>query len=1113
MKKGIMKYVNINYLNVGLTVIFLCLFAQVGQSQIVGSLNSTIDKVNGNVDALYTSEVTDVKLVNETPEIITFDELQLEVRGTVTDAETGESLPGVSVVIAGTTIGTSTDIDGNFNLTVPEGSTTLVLSFVGYQTQRIEIGGRNVIDVSLSALVSFLDEVVVLGYGSVTQRDLMGSISQVSAENINEGRSQNFVDAMQGRAAGVNITNTSGTLGAPIEVQVRGVNSIFSGTSPLWVIDGQPVESTSLGRSVNASPLNPMASINPNDIESIEVLKDAAATAIYGSRGSSGVILVTTKSGRKGESSISVDFQTGITDLTRSVESMGLANTQEWFAIVDQASLNSKMGLFQPSGILGAGYVTPLSREQALATNTDWADLILRNGSFQNMNVSINQGSENTRIFASVNYRNDQGINLGNDMSRFSGRFNMDMTPINNLNIGTRVNVSVIENFRVKEGRNLGSFGAVSWGAMPWLPIYDENNSTGFWNPIENHAIASQRDLMKDKKDQYRLLGTLYAAYSLPYITGLTFRAEGSVDYIQDNATEWQTAPLTLANLNTAYEGTINAESYNYNAVLNYINNWDKHSINAVGGTESQRKSMYTREMAGRDLVSIHQEIGSANPGEVLQVNSFLDGERYLRSYFARANYKFLNRYLLGASIRRDGSTAFDEDQRWGNFASLSAGWIISDESFYNDLGLSNTLSFLKLRGSFGQTGNEDIPNNQNITILLNDAARQYGPPSLSTSGTRYNVGNRAITWEKTDSYDVGIEFGLYEDRISGSVAYYKQYVSDMLLEVRTPPSSGINNVLDNVGDMENWGFEFQISSTNINTSNFRWSTDANISTNQNVVTRLTPAMEAAKGNPLFVGGSLGLHKMNIYTGIHPDRGVHMIKEIDQDIFNETGKYVFTGRDIPYTENNSALNLIVLEDKSILPTFFGGINNTFQYKGLDLTVMLQFSGGNWIYNSYIRDMTHVHSMRWNKKADMLTESWVPGKKDAKYPLLYTNNAAPATTAWNPNAIDPNTGRKGWWTNPDINNLDNPNASEGYDGDDPLSKYLERGDYLRLRTVALGYNLPQEWVSTLNLQNVRVNITGNNLWTLTKFTGWDPESGQTYNTPVLKNYSFGINLTF
>lgn len=1170
-----MRNIKMNYLKVGLTVISLFLFAQVGHSQIVGALNSSKDKVHMNVEALHIAEGTDLKealkliereynivflyqsetiesseVLNETTlsgnveqllenlladtklefkylnpktygiykkvkknsEIISFDEFQLEVRGTVTDSETGESIPGVSVVVDGTSSGTVTDFEGNYSLEVPEGS-TLVFSFVGYETQSIEIGNQNVIDVSLSAAVSTLDELVVLGYGSVTQRDLMGSVSNVSSEDITNGTSQNVMDAIQGKASGIRITNTSGTLGAPIEVQVRGVNSINSGTAPLWVIDGQPVITESLGRSNNAAPLNPMASINPNDIESIEVLKDAAATAIYGSRGSNGVVLVTTKAGRVGERTISVDYSTGITGLTKSVESMGIANSQEWFEIVDQASMNSGQGVFNPSEILGPGYVTPLSREEAMATDTDWADHILRNGSFQNMNVSINQGSENTRVFASINYRNDKGINLGNDMSRFSGRLNMDLKPIDNLNIGTRLNVSVIENFRVKEGRNLGSFGAVTWGALPWMPIFDESNPTGFWNPAENHAVASERDLMKDKKDQYRVLATLNAAYSLPNIPGLAFRAEGSLDFIQDNATEWQAAPLTLLNTTSAYEGAINANSYNYNAVFNYINDWDIHSINAVGGTESQRSSRYTREMSGRDLVSIHQEIGTANPGEFTQMNSFLSGERYLRSYFLRTDYKLLNRYLIGASIRRDGSSAFDSEFRWGTFAALSAGWIISDESFYEDLGLRNSLSFLKLRGSFGQTGNQDIPNNRNLTTLINSSGSSYGPPSVSSSGTTYNVGNRTITWETTDSYDVGLEFGLFEDRISGTVDYYKQVVSDMLLDVRTPPSSGINDVMANVGDMENWGFEFQISSVNINNSNFRWTTDANLTTNQNRITRLTPAMEAAKGNPLFVGGSLGLHKMNLYRGIHPERGVHMIREINREVFDETGEYVFTGRDIPYTEQNGSLNMVVLEDKSILPTFFGGINNTIQYKGFDLSVLLQFSGGNWIYNDYLRDLTHVHSMRWNKKADMITESWEPGKTDAKYPLLYTNNAAPATTAWDPNATDPNTGLKGWWTNPDIDNLADPNAREGYDGDDPLSKYLEKGDYLRLRTVTLGYNLPQEWTSALNIQNIRVNVTGNNLWTLTEFSGWDPESGHTYNTPVLKNYSFGINLTF
>lgn len=1032
-------------------------------------------------------------------------------------------LPGVNVIVKGTGRGTVTDVDGNYVLEVPDQNAVLVFSSVGFVNEEVTVGNNSIVDLSMTQNVQQLQDLVVIGYGTQKKHDIIGSVSKIVEKDIVATQSLNFLDALQGKASGLNIQNTSGTPGAPIQVQIRGLHSINSSSNPLWIIDGVQVISESLGRNENTVAQNPFTSINPNDIESVEILKDAAATAIYGSRGSNGVIIITTKSGNKGEGKLSIDYSTGISQLAKSIESRGLANTQQWFAISDRARVNSGQSPFDPMIALGAAYRTPISRDEALQIQSDWPSVGLRDGSFHDINASINQNTDKITLFASLNYRKDQGINVGNDLSRISGRLNINTKPLTNLDIGARINISYVENFRTKDGAanpgaqagNTGSFSAIAEAALPWYPIFDLDDPSGFWNPgAGNQALFSRRDLILDKKDQYRALANIYGELALPFVEGLSVRTEASIDIIQDNAVNYRSPLVTFPNQSFVYEGAINARSFNYNAFLNYNRQFNEyHSVQVVAGSESQSRTQYNHEIKGVDVVGNNQSIGNANPGTIQQANAFESNERYIRSFFGRANYKFRDKYLIGVSFRRDGSSAFDPEMRWGNFAALSAGWIISDERFFKTLIAS--VNFLKLRGSFGQTGNQSIPNNQNVTILNNNSDLRYGP--ITSAGTSYNVGNKSITWEKTNSYDAGIDFGLFENRISGSAAYYIQKVQDMLLRVPTPSSAGINDVYDNVGDMDNYGWEFNVSSTNINKGGFRWNTDFNFTTNMNKIRRLTPELEASKGNVLFVNGRLGLYKVAEYTGIHPDRGVHMIKEFNYDEFQTSGDIVYTGRDIPFTETNSKLYQVVQEDKSRLPTYFGGLNNTLTYKNIDVSIFFYFSGGNWIYDDYERKVTNVANEYWNLKADLLTDSWTPGMENPKYPLLFTESGgAPATTAWDPSATDPNTELKGYWVNPDINNLDNPNARETYDknGGAPLSKYLQKGDYLRLRTISIGYSLPSRLVEAGRMESIRVFVTANNILTITGYKGWDPESDIAGDfTPLTKNYSLGISIKF
>lgn len=786
------------------------------------SINIKEKSVEYLLDQVFKGTTVSYEVVNR--QIVLVDKLkgnvfppiqqqQKSVTGRVTDSS--GHLPGVSVLIKGTTMGVVTDANGNYSLTNVPANATLQFSFIGMKSQEVAVGNKTTINVVLAEETFGIDEVVAVGYGTVKKRDVIGSVASVSGKDLKQVSSTSFTAAMQGRATGVNIRETSGTPGAPVSVQVRGINSINTGTNPLWIIDGMPVYSgDGLGRTSGTVSQNPMSTINPNDIQSVEVLKDAAATAIYGSRGSNGVIIVTTKSGKKekGKGNVTFDYSSGISSLTTSPESIGFANTTEWFDIMDIAKKNGGRGVFEPGDILNANFPTSISRDDALNVNTNWFDHVLRQGSYKDANFSYSQGLEKGSVFASFGYRSDKAVNVGNDFDRMTGRINIDLEPVKNFKTGAKLNLMYTNNFRNKTNSNnpgnstgtTGGFGNAILGGLPWYPVYDDDDPSGYWNPgAGNLAIIARRDLMLDNKKTYRALGNIYAEYELPWIKGLSIRAEGSTDIIQDNSTNWISGIVLNSGKTYVYEGANTHTSYNYNSYLKYNTTFnEKHSLNAVAGTESQITSGYTRAMEGRDPVGYNQVLGNTSPGIMDMMQGYLGGERFIRSYFGRANYKFSDKYMLGVSMRRDGSSAFSSDVRWGNFAAISAGWIVSEEKLFESL--KDQINLLKLRGSFGQTGNESIPGDRNINTITNNASYRYGTTNILSAGAGIIIGNELITWETTDSYDMGIDFGLFNNRITGSLAYYMQNVSDMLLQISAPPSAAIGSVYGNVGDMKN---------------------------------------------------------------------------------------------------------------------------------------------------------------------------------------------------------------------------------------------------------------------------------------------------------------------
>ncbi|MCB9263789.1 MAG: TonB-dependent receptor [Lewinellaceae bacterium] len=1059
--------------------------------------------------------------------LFTFSAFQLAaqqtVTGKVTDTE-GEPLIGVNILVVGANVGGITDFDGNYSIDVPEEGKSLLFSYVGYAQREISINNRSVVNVELSSDAEALDEVVVIGYGTKKKRDVIGSVTTVKSESITKLKTTSFVDGLQGRASGVQVTSNSGVPGAPSTVKIRGVNSLSIGTDPLWIVDGMPIYSgSSLGATNGATSQDPMSMINPNDIESIQVLKDAAATAIYGSRGSNGVIIITTKTGKQGRGNISLDYSAGITELSRKPEEVGFTNTEEWFSLVETARRNSNSGQetpFDPNSILNLFRDDPiarLSREEALAVNTNWFGQILGQGNYQDLNLSGNMGFEKANMYLSFGYRNDNSVLTNNGLTRYSVRANLQFNPVNNLQVEARLNFNHTKNDRVKQqvggalgnnsGGNSAGFGNANRNALPWYPIYNSDDPSGYWNPMSgnNLVAAIDRSLLVDEVSSYRGLGGLALEYSIPFVKGFSIRTEGSFDLIQANTLNWVTATLR-ENGSFASDESRLRRSINYNLYAKYNREFGRHALSITAGTESQEDNQELRLMEGQNLTGTYKEIG--NPQDLLTLSGGLNYEEYLRAFFGRADYKFKDRYFLGVSFRRDGSSKFNEDYRWGFFPALSLGWVVSDEPFWGD----NFLSSVKLRGSYGQTGNKNIPSNRFVTTYANNPDWRYGPSEVIQEGTRItNIGVPTLTWETTSSYDFGIDYGLWDGRVSGSVAYYFQDVTDLLLSSPLATSAGLegNRIWGNIGDMQNWGLEVELSSVNVRRSNFSWRTDFNITTNKNKVVRLTSDLDRSgrgliNGNQMSrTGGRLWTYYMAEDAGVDPERGVNMIWEIDIDHFEATGETVKTGRRIPATLNNLQNHRIIHQDKTSVPTVFGGFNNTFTYKGFDLSVFFSFSAGDYLYDYEEQRTTDVQYGQVVLRKSLIGNTWTPDNPNARYPELRWQGAYP--WSWDPEVENPEspTGKGDW-----------VEASGNYKNETVnWTKYLYKADFIRLRNLQAGYTFPKQLVQRWKIQNLRVYVTGTNLWVYSPhYDGWDPESGGGV-LPPLEIWSGGLSVTF
>lgn len=1032
------------------------------------------------------------------------------VSGTVYDTN-GEPVVGANVLEKGTKNGVFTDSDGKFQIEVSKDA-VLTISSIGFSQMEVPTSGKEDVRIVLKIDDEVLDDVIVIGYGTAKKRDYIGSVSTLKANDIMKANPASAESALQGMATGVQVNSGSGIPGAPQQVKVRGISSISSQTDPLWIIDGIPVQSSSVGKSFDGETgQSVLGMLNPNDVESIQVLKDAAATSIYGSRGSNGVILITTKSGSEGKARINVDLKSGISTWAHS--DIGLADTDTWMQIADIAMKNTLNKSYDVAATLQNldGITETLTTDEARKINTDWIDEISRVGSFYEANLSLSQGSSKVKTYSSLKYRKDNGNLKHNEMETIAGNIKLDYGVTDWANLTLRLAATYTDNDRIKssDGKaGAGGWGQVNSNALPWFKVWSDTGLNGYWNSLSSCNPLASMDPVNSKSNlkTLNLLSGITAMIKLP-IKGLSLQGEWGVNYINSNDQSWRSDAIKVDGA-IAMELKRNTIITNYNAFLNYSRNFGlNHEVSAVMGVENTRNYSHLTDLTGTGLNGIFHEIGTPTS---LSGSSGLRDEVYLRGFFLRANYKFKNRYIVNASARRDGISKFTPDNRWANFFAGGLGWIVSEESWFP----GSFVNFLKLRGSVGQTGNTNIPDG-----ITSDSWEVASGPSNSLEG--YNsswlmtIGNPDIKWETTLSVDAGVDFGLLDNRINGSVAYYRQNVKDMLLAVSLPESAGIyggNICWENIGAMYNQGVELEAMANLVSKRDFSWNLGFNLSYNKNKVTSLDPdsdrkgtgILNASQDDHIIrtiikSGIPYGTYYMSEYAGVDSQKGIPLIYEVET---SEDGSTRHTGKIIPATTENMSTNIMILEGKSALPKLVGGFNTTLNFKGFDLYALFSFATGHYIYSRVIQSAMTPNACMLVMNKKLLSDSWKePGDKtdipqiNAACVYYYDNDGNQTSTA----------------------------VPYGSENKTPSTRFLEKADFLKLRNLSLGYTLPSSLTERYGLQRVRLYLSASNLFTLTPFSGYDSEIAIEQSTgsalesftamPSSRIYTFGINLNF
>lgn len=1025
--------------------------------------------------------------------------IQTQVSGTVSDQD-GLPLAGANVVEKGTTNGTVSDFDGNYDITVGSSDAILVISYIGYLRKEVAFNDQNTIDIMLEEDQQRLDEVVVVGYGTQEKRKLTGAISSLETKTISQNINADPVTSLQGQAAGVQVTQSSGQPGGAIRVRVRGSASLLSGGDPLVVVDGIPIITSTFGSNPNDG-ISGLAEINPNDIESMEILKDGAAAAIYGSRAANGVILITTKRGKPGKSTLSLDFQTGINAPSNKID---LLNSNELRAVNRRAWENTVFSGTGPEEFFPIprdvdGY-QGFNEEVAANTDVDWLEQVLRDGIFRDLSLSATTGSEKTTAFMSLGYRDEEGIEIGRDFTRANARLNIGHKATDNLDVGMNVSLSY-----VRRNNPGGHFGTAQSSALPFFPIYRPNEPDVLFNGFNENSneVGTNpiffRNNYNDLTTTYRSISNIFANYEI--LPGLDLRSEWGIDYQNNVNDSKRSAALYPASIGSqGGNGQTNtrrfsAIAWNTNNTLNYSKSFNNtHNLDVLIGSSILNQDNQGQTFVFEGLTFPSLPIATTYDRTSNSISQF----RFI-SFFSRLNYDYEGKYLAQLSVRRDGSSRFGPGNRYGNFGGASLGWVFSEEKFINENG---ALNFGKLRASYGTVGNAELPSNfLSISLAdVNDSEIGYAQFRGVAFG---RIGNENLSWETTKQFNVGLNLGLFDNRVDITMDYYDKLSEDLLLESRLANSTGYldRNYVFNVGSIRNTGFEFGINTRNIETTDFTWTSSFNIAHNIGKIEQLTPPVNADDTKiktfntgdvQLVEGGNFGSYFLPIWAGVDPTTGNELIKEVDQVYLQETGIARLTGNVLDAEalgEGNLNNHRMVLQDKTAVPDFFGGFNNSFNYKGLSLDVLFYFQFGNYILDQGERQQSYPGEQR-SLRGNMIEGLGLPfGEFSQTDPLNYESRISGANT----------------------------------------TRFLHDASFVRLRNLRLGYDFRDLLLGPEGrIPNLNVYISGQNLLTFTKFPGWDPEvfSGGGdqqrsnagpgsigFNLPQARTIAIGLNIGF
>ena len=979
---------------------------------------------------------------------------QHTIKGMIKDGN-GEPVIGASVFVENTKKGTVTDLDGNFSLEVSKGD-VLNISYVGYLTKSVKVGNESHLNITLEEDSKTLGEVVVVGYGVQKKSDVTGSLTSISKDRLSKLPVSNVLQAVQGAAAGVTIQQSSAIPGDAPSALVRGKNSINAETGPYIVVDGVPI-------SKSGGTLN---DINPGDIESMEILKDASATAIYGMNGANGVILITTKRGSDGKPKISYNGYVGFEDFTNRLHFCnGEQITQRYRDYVSQNAGETMYNDFVKNEAEAAA--------QAAGQETDWVDLVSQTGVIQDHNISINGGAENVKYFVSGDFMDQKGVLKGFNYKRYSLRTNIDMDVTKYLKVGTT-------SYIVSHNRDGGRVNFVMAEAMsPYGQVYEEDGSYClypmaseklFFNPLFNTTKPHERRQWNVNLNGYAdlNLGNIWKP-----LKGLRYKLNMGYALVYNRENKYEGSSLDTPKDYRAEIANKETQSYTVENILSYARDFGKHHIDLTGLYAASRKKYQDNTASGSKF--INDELLWHSLGNAATQGATSYAELYTTcSQMGRLNYSYDSRYLFTFTVRRDGSSVFAKDHKYGTFPSVALGWNIANEKFMEKS--QNWLNNLKFRLSYGKAGNEAIGVYQTMTKMTTTMIAMGGS-SIAALYPDSRMGNSSLTWETTKTFNVGLDFGFLNNRINGNVDVYFANTKDLLLKRNLPKISGYSDVYSNMGETKNKGVEFTLNTKNIVTNDFTWGSSLVFSWNKNEIVDLYGDKKDDIGNKWFIGHAIGViydYKMvGIWQEDEIARGDHkkwdsLAKAGDPKLADISGPDGVPDGKID--ENDR----VVLGQTT--PKWIGGFTNTFTYKNLSLNVFIQTTQGIMRQNALL-GMAADEAGRRNTPTEV--GYWTPENKSNKFPSLGKNS--------------------------------NPH---GYG-------FPQKANYTRLKDVTLSYQFSQRICDALKISGLTMYVSGRNLLTWTDWTGWDPESSEiqrgwsdwTNSYPMTKSYVFGINLTF